>query len=68
VSCRAYIMASGCLSAPKPPEIEGVDDFKGEIYFTGRWPHEEVKLNREVGQDHRLGWVGGLSHGKASVI
>jgi cation diffusion facilitator CzcD-associated flavoprotein CzcO/acetyl esterase/lipase len=44
VSCRAYIMASGCLSAPKPPEIEGVDDFKGEIYFTGRWPHEEVKL------------------------
>jgi cation diffusion facilitator CzcD-associated flavoprotein CzcO/acetyl esterase/lipase len=45
VSCRTYIMASGCLSAPKPPEIDGVDDFKGEIYFTGRWPHEEVKLD-----------------------
>ena len=30
VSCRTYIMASGCLSAPKPPEIGGVDDFKGE--------------------------------------
>ena len=44
VSCRTYIMASGCLSSPKPPEIEGVDDFKGEIYFTGRWPREEVKL------------------------
>src|SRR5580698_1691508 len=44
VSCRAYIMASGCLSAPKPPEIGGVGDFKGEIYFTGRWPHQEVKL------------------------
>ncbi|HEY2612179.1 MAG TPA: alpha/beta hydrolase fold domain-containing protein [Reyranella sp.] len=44
VSCRTYIMASGCLSAPKPPEIEGVDDFKGEVYFTGRWPREEVKL------------------------
>jgi cation diffusion facilitator CzcD-associated flavoprotein CzcO/acetyl esterase/lipase len=44
VSCRYYIMATGCLSAPKPPEIDGVGDFKGEIYFTGRWPHEEVKL------------------------
>src|SRR5216683_6395486 len=44
VSCRHYIMATGCLSTPKPPEIDGVKDFKGEIYFTGRWPHEEVKL------------------------
>src|SRR6202011_5424564 len=44
VSCRYYIMATGCLSSPKPPEIEGVDDFKGEVYFTGRWPREEVKL------------------------
>ena len=44
VSCRYYIMATGCLSAPKPPEIDGVKNFKGEIYFTGRWPHEEVKL------------------------
>jgi cation diffusion facilitator CzcD-associated flavoprotein CzcO/acetyl esterase/lipase len=44
ISCRHYIMATGCLSAPKPPEIDGVKDFKGEIYFTGRWPHEEVKL------------------------
>ncbi len=24
VSCRHYIMATGCLSAPKPPEIDGV--------------------------------------------
>jgi Cys/Met metabolism PLP-dependent enzyme len=22
----------------------GVSDFKGEVYFTGRWPHEEVKF------------------------
>ncbi len=44
VSCRYYIMASGCLSAPKPPEIDGVGDFKGEVYFTGRWPHDGVEL------------------------
>ncbi|MGY8661707.1 alpha/beta hydrolase fold domain-containing protein [Bradyrhizobium sp. UFLA05-109] len=45
VSCRHYIMATGCLSAPKPPEINGVKDFKGEIYFTGRWPHDGVDLS-----------------------
>ncbi len=44
VSCRYYIMATGCLSSPKPPEIDGVRDFKGDVYFTGRWPHEEVKF------------------------
>ncbi|QQN62998.1 alpha/beta hydrolase fold domain-containing protein [Bradyrhizobium diazoefficiens] len=44
VSCRHYIMATGCLSAPKPPEIDGVEDFKGEVYFTGRWPHDGVNL------------------------
>ena len=44
ISCRYYIMATGCLSAPKPPEIEGVKDFKGEVYFTGRWPHQGVEF------------------------
>jgi cation diffusion facilitator CzcD-associated flavoprotein CzcO/acetyl esterase/lipase len=44
VSCRYYVMATGCLSSPKPPEIDGVSDFKGEVFFTGRWPHEEVKF------------------------
>jgi len=42
VSCRWFVMASGCLSAPKPPDIDGVDRFGGEVYFTGRWPHHEV--------------------------
>ena len=42
VSCRHYIMATGCLSAPKPPEIDGVKDFEGKVYFTGRWPHDGV--------------------------
>jgi cation diffusion facilitator CzcD-associated flavoprotein CzcO/acetyl esterase/lipase len=44
LSCRHYIMATGCLSSPKPPEIDGVSDFKGEIYFTSRWPHGDVEL------------------------
>ena len=44
ISCRHYIMASGCLSLPKPPEIDGYNQFKGEIYFTGRWPHSDVSF------------------------
>jgi cation diffusion facilitator CzcD-associated flavoprotein CzcO len=44
VSCRYYVMATGCLSSPKSPEIDGVSKFNGEVYFTGRWPHEEVKF------------------------
>ena len=35
-------MATGCLSSPKPPEIEGAASFAGDVYFTGRWPHEKV--------------------------
>ncbi|PZR78732.1 MAG: steroid monooxygenase, partial [Candidatus Aeolococcus gillhamiae] len=42
VSCRFYVMASGCLSLPKSPDIEGAERFAGEVYFTSRWPHEGV--------------------------
>ncbi len=40
--CRYYIMASGCLSMPKSPDIEGADRFAGQVYFTSRWPQERV--------------------------
>src|SRR5215469_3577010 len=42
VKSRYYIMASGCLSMPKSPDIEGAGQFAGEVYFTSRWPHEGV--------------------------
>ena len=45
VSCRYYIMASGCLSLPKSPDIEGVDRYRGEVCLTGRWPHDRVDLS-----------------------
>src|SRR3954454_12982099 len=62
VSCRHYIMATGCLSAPKPPEIEGVKDFKGEIYFTSRWPHQGVDLKGK-----RVAVIGTGSSGIQSI-
>lgn len=42
LSCRYYIMASGCLSIPKELDIEGVERFGGDLYFTSRWPREGV--------------------------
>jgi cation diffusion facilitator CzcD-associated flavoprotein CzcO/acetyl esterase/lipase len=45
VSCRYYVMASGCLSLPKKPDIAGVDRYRGEVYLTGRWPHERVDFS-----------------------
>ena len=42
VSARWLIMATGCLSTPRAPDIPGVESFAGETYHTGAWPHEGV--------------------------
>src|SRR5262249_40399969 len=39
---RFYVMATGCLSVPKEVDIPGQERFRGEKYFTFRWPHEKV--------------------------
>ncbi len=36
------VMATGNLSIPRVPDFPGLDDFKGETYHTGLWPHEGV--------------------------
>ena len=40
LTTRYYIMATGCLSASKQPEVEGLESFSGPTYHTGHWPHE----------------------------
>jgi len=42
VSAQFCIMAVGCLSASRIPDIPGLADFKGEHYHTGAWPHGGV--------------------------
>ena len=42
IRARHCVMATGCLSVPKVPDIPGTDRFKGAVYTTGRWPHEGV--------------------------
>jgi len=42
VRARWVIAATGGLSVPHYPEIDGLDDFQGEAYHTGAWPHTPV--------------------------
>jgi cation diffusion facilitator CzcD-associated flavoprotein CzcO len=45
VSAQFLLMATGCLSTPKLPEVDGIDTFGGETYHTAIWPHEGVDLS-----------------------
>jgi cation diffusion facilitator CzcD-associated flavoprotein CzcO len=42
VRARFVISATGGLSVPHYPEIDGLEDFQGLAYHTGAWPHEPV--------------------------
>ena len=62
IRTRFYVMATGCLSLPKSPDIEGADRFVGEVYFTSRWPHEGVDFTGK-----RVGVIGTGSSGIQSI-
>ncbi|PRZ41048.1 cation diffusion facilitator CzcD-associated flavoprotein CzcO [Antricoccus suffuscus] len=53
VQARYVVAAIGCLSSSQIPQFDGMDDFRGKIYHTGRWPHEDVDLDGK-----RVGVVG----------
>jgi cyclohexanone monooxygenase len=42
VTAKYVVLATGCLSNAKVPDIKGLSDFKGKVYHTGHWPHEPV--------------------------
>ena len=60
--CQHLVMCSGCLSLPKAAEIEGADRFKGEVYFTSRWPHAGVDFSGK-----RVAVIGTGSSGIQSI-
>jgi len=48
---RFLISAVGCLSSTNVPNIDGLEDFNGEWYHTGQWPHAGVQFEgKRVGQ------------------
>ena len=44
-NAQFFIMATGCLSVPNWPNIDGRDSFQGETIHTGLWPHEPVDFS-----------------------
>jgi cyclohexanone monooxygenase len=42
VTAKYIVLATGCLSNARMPDIKGLSDFKGKVYHTGHWPHEPV--------------------------
>jgi cation diffusion facilitator CzcD-associated flavoprotein CzcO/acetyl esterase/lipase len=62
VTSRFVVMATGCLSVPKPAEIDGLERFAGEVYFTSRWPHEQVDFTGK-----RVAVIGTGSSGVQSI-
>ena len=45
LSAQYLIMATGCISEPNMPSIDGMDSFSGSIYHTARWPHKGLELS-----------------------
>jgi cyclohexanone monooxygenase len=62
VTAKYVVLATGCLSNARMPDIKGLSDFKGKVYHTGHWPHEPVDF---TGQ--RVGVIGTGSSGIQSV-
>jgi len=61
-SARFCIMATGCLSVPKIPDIKGLKNFKGELYHTADWPDEGVDFSGKT-----VGIIGTGSSGIQSI-
>lgn len=50
VIARFCVMATGLLSSPKPVNIKGYENFKGEVLHTSRWPKAAPDFtNKRVG-------------------
>ncbi|WGS18452.1 MULTISPECIES: NAD(P)/FAD-dependent oxidoreductase [unclassified Bradyrhizobium] len=62
VTARFVVLATGCLSNARKPDIKGLDRFKGKVYHTGHWPHEPVDFT-----GLRVGVIGTGSSGIQSI-
>ncbi len=62
LSARFCIMATGCLSTARLPQIAGIDAFAGKTYHTGQWPHEGVDFSGQ-----RVGVIGTGSSGIQAI-
>src|SRR6202011_787651 len=61
-TAKYVVLATGCLSNARVPDIKGLRDFTGKVYHTGHWPHERIDF---TGQ--RVGVIGTGSSAIQSV-
>ncbi len=61
-STQFLVCAVGALFVANMPDYPGINDFTGECYHTGRWPHEEVSFAGK-----RVGVIGTGSSGIQSI-
>ena len=50
---KFVVAATGCLSSTNLPDFSRLEQFEGDTYHTGRWPHE--KLTSAVNGSASLG-------------
>ena len=62
VTARWFVLATGCLSSANKPTFPGEDEFAGESYHTGNWPHEGVDFTGK-----RVAVIGTGSSGVQSI-
>lgn len=62
LTARFVLLGSGVLSTTNRPDFDGLDEFEGQTFHTGRWPHEEPGLAGK-----RIGLIGTGSSGIQSI-
>jgi len=59
VTAKYVVLATGCLSNARTPDIKGLAGFKGKVYHTGHWPHQRIDFT---------GWrVGVIGTGSSAI-
>jgi cyclohexanone monooxygenase len=53
VAAKFVVLATGCLSNARMPDIKGLGGFEGRVYHTGNWPLERIDFT-----DLRVGVIG----------
>jgi cation diffusion facilitator CzcD-associated flavoprotein CzcO len=62
VTAKYFITGVGCLSASNLPKFNGLENYKGDWYHTGHWPHTKVDFTGK-----RVGIVGTGSSGVQAI-
>jgi cation diffusion facilitator CzcD-associated flavoprotein CzcO len=47
-AARTLVAATGALSEPRLPDIEGIEGFRGELFHSARWDHSADLAGRRV--------------------